>query len=391
MRTNGRVSLAVPVSLAAAAALFMLAGCGKKEQGTTGAPLEVGVVAAVSKDVPIHREWVGQTYGGQDVDIRARTAGWLQEVHFTEGTAVAKDQLLYTIDPSELQEQRNRAMAHRAEVLTMLTQAESDVKRYRPLAQAGAVSQRTLEIAEANFAARQSELEAADASVRFAEINLGYATIESPISGLIGLSLAKAGEFVGQYPNPVILNTVSSVDTIRVRFAISEREYLELVRRGGQATAETRAARRDLDLILADGSVYPLKGWASTAQREVDASTGTLTIEAYFPNPEHALRPGQFARVRSAVEVRSGAVVIPARAVLDLQGIKMVYVVGDDNKAQNRRVTIGATVADEVVIDEGVVAGERVVVEGLVRVRPGMAVAPRDPATQPANPAEPAH
>ncbi|HEX5133685.1 MAG TPA: efflux RND transporter periplasmic adaptor subunit [Candidatus Krumholzibacteria bacterium] len=373
------------------ASLAALGGCGGKEAGTSAAPLEVGVVAAIQKDVPIYREWVGQTYGGQDVEIRARTSGWLQHIHFTEGGAVQKGQLLYTIDPSELQEQHNSAMAHRAEVLTMLTQAEADVKRYRPLAEAGAVSQRTLEIAEATLGARRSELDAAEASVRYAKINLGYASIESPITGLIGLSLAKPGEFVGQYPNPVILNTVSSVDTVRVRFAISEREYLELVQRGTPREDADQASRRPLDLILADGSTYPHQGWVSVAQREVDSATGTLTIEAYFPNPEHALRPGQFGRVRTAVEVRAGAVVIPSRAVLDLQGIKMAYVVGADNKAQNRRVTIGATVGNEVVVDEGIAAGERVIVDGLVRVRPDMVVAPREGAAQPAEDAEPAH
>jgi membrane fusion protein (multidrug efflux system) len=355
--------------------------------------LEVGVVTAVQKDVPIFREWVGQTYGAQDVEIRARTAGWLQGVHFTEGQAVTKGQLLYTIDPSELQEQLNRAVAHRAEVSTLLTQAEADVKRYRPLAEAGAVSRRTLEIAEATLDARKSELEAAEASVRFAQINLDYATIESPITGLIGLSLAKPGEFVGQYPNPVILNTVSSIDTIRVRFAISEREYLELVQRarGNGNDNGAKTANRELELILADGSTYPHQGWVSVAQRQVDQATGTLTIEAYFPNLEHELRPGQFCRVRTAVEVRAGAVVIPARAVLDLQGIKMAYVVGPDNKAQNRRVTIGATVGGEAVIDEGIAAGEKVIVEGLARVRPDMLVAPREAAPPQAEAAKPAH
>jgi len=375
---------------ASAALLLALSGCGNKEAGTPGAPLEVGVVTAVQKDVPIHGEWVGQVYGAQDIEIRARVSGWLQGIHFAEGQPVTKGQLLYTIDPSELQEQYNQAVARRAEVLTMLTQAEADVKRYRPLAEAGAVSQRTLEIAEANLAARRSELDAAEASVRYSQINLGYATIESPISGLIGLSLAKPGEFVGKYPNPVILNTVSSIDTVRVRFAITEREYLELVKRFSARTRENNG-RRPLDLILADGSVYPHAGWASTAEREVDTATGTLTVEGYFPNPDRFLRPGQFARVRTAVEERKGAVVIPSRAVLDLQGIKIVYVVGADNKAQNRRVTIGATVGNEAVVDDGVSAGERVIVDGLVRVRPDMVVAPHEGAAPDAKPAEQSH
>lgn len=389
MRTNRR-AFRIGYGLLVTA-LFALAGCGGGKQDGPGAPLEVGVAEAVAKDVPILREWVGQTYGAQDVEIRARTEGWLLGIHFTEGSTVRKGQLLYTIDPSELQERYNQAVARRAEVGTMLAQAEADVQRYRPLAQAGAVSQRTLEIAEANLKARQSELEAAEAGVRFANINLGYSTIHSPVDGLIGLSLAKPGEFVGKYPNPIILNTVSSVDTVRARFSITEREYLDLVRRASRGEGRPAQERRPLDLILADGSVHPHPGFVKVAEREVDPTTGTLMVEALFPNPERTLRPGQFARVRAAVETRKNAVVIPSRAVLDLQGIKMVYVVGPDNKAQNRRVTIGAVVGDESVVDDGVAAGERVIVEGLVRVRPDMVVSPRSGSAPAADSARASH
>jgi membrane fusion protein (multidrug efflux system) len=384
---SGRGELVLAVLLAGG--LVFLSGCGKKEQGTSAAPLEVGIVAALQKDVPIHREWVGQVNGAQDVEIRARTVGWLQTIHFEEGGPVRKGQLLYSIDPSELEEKYNQAVASRAQVKTMLTQAESDVKRYRPLAEAGAVSQRTLEIAQSEMDARRSELDAAEAGVRYAELNLSYARIKAPIAGLIGLSVAKPGEFVGQYPNPVILNTISSIDTVRARFSITEQEYLELVRRNEAGKAAPRE-RQDLELILADGSTHPYAGWVSVAQRQVDTATGTLLIEAYFPNPGHTLRPGQFARVRTAVETHVDAVVIPSRAVLDVQGVKMVYVVGDDHTAQNRRVTLGATLGSEVVVDEGLVAGERVITDGLVRVRPGMAVSERA-SESPAETTQPVH
>lgn len=386
--TSRFASLAVMVAL-----LVVSAGCGKKEQGTAGAPLEVGVVDAVQKDVPIYREWVGQTYGEQDVEIRARTEGWLLGLYFTEGGMVEKGQVLYKIDPSELQEKYNQAVADRAQAVTLVAQAKADVTRYRPLAEAGAVSQRNLEIAEATYKARQSEFDAAEAAVRYAEINLGYATIRSPITGLIGISLARPGEFVGKYPNPVILDTVSSIDTVRVRFAITEQEFLELTRQmNTEAKDSTRAAppKRELQMIFADGSVYPHNGWVNVAQREIDPTTGTLMIEAYFPNPGHTVRPGQFARVKAITEIRKNAVVIPARAVLDLQGVKMAYVVGPDGKAQNRRVTVGATVGDQAVLDEGVKAGEKVIVDGLVRVRPGMDVAARPAEAKPDSTA-PAH
>ena len=354
-------------------------GCGKKEE-TAAPPPNVKVVAAMQKDVPISREWVGQTLGAVDIEIRARVDGWLESIDFKEGTEVKKGSLLYTIDATELEQKVAEANAKLAEAKTMFARAESDVNRYQPLAAAGAVSQRDLETALAEYGARKGEVEAAEAGLRLAEIDLGYARITAPIDGLIGISAARVGDYVGRAPNPVILNTISRVDSIHVRFSITEQEYLQLVRKL-QETPQEGAAPRErfaLQMILADGSNYPYMGSVSFAQRQIDSATGTLQFEASFPNPERLLRPGQFARIVSMVDVRKGAVVVPARAVTELQGQYMLLTVGDDNKVALRPIVVGPSAGQFKVIEKGVNAGEKVIVEGMQRVRPDMVVNPTE-------------
>ncbi|MGH7495873.1 MAG: efflux RND transporter periplasmic adaptor subunit [bacterium] len=368
----------IPI-LAAMLATISAVGCGEKEPTTTAAPTEVKVVAVAQRDVPITREWVGQTLGAVDIEIRARVNGWLQGIHFREGTEVKKGALLYTIDTSELDQTVAESKGKLAEARTLLARAESDVNRYRPLAAAGAVSQRDLETALAEYGARKGEVEAAQASLRLTEINLGYAHITAPIDGLIGISAARVGDFVGRPPNPVILNTISRVDSIHVRFSITEQEYLELVRQlQTEAQQAAQRQKRELEMVLADGSRYPYKGHVSFAQRQIDAATGTLQFEASFPNPERLVRPGQFARIMTVVDQRKGAVVVPGRALTELQGQYLLYVVGEGNKVVMRRVVLGPKAGAFTVIEQGVNAGEKVIVEGLQRIRPDMVVAPTE-------------
>ncbi len=356
--------------------LGTLSGC-KKDQAPPPAPLQVRVLEAVKKNLPLYREWVGQTYGIVDIELRARVAGWLQGIHFREGTEVSEGALLYTIDQSELNEAVAEGKAKVAQVKTMLAKSKSDVDRYRPLAEAGAVSKRDLEAAEADYNARLSELDAAQAELNVAQINFGYATIRAPISGLIGISAARVGDFVGRAPNAVILNTISRIDTIKVKFSVSEQEYLDFVRRFRDRKAgEGREAPRDLEMILADGSVFPNKGRALSVERNVDPATGTLQLEALFKNTGILIRPGQFARIRAIYDMLKDAVVVPARAVMEIQGQPTVYVIGPDNKAQFRRLKAGPAIGSERVVYEGVAAGEMVVVEGIQRVRPDMVVNP---------------
>ena len=376
MKISSSVLVLTLLVLSGSLAFVGLVGCGKEEEVSV-APLEVKVVEAQQKDVPITMEWVGQTLGAVDIDLRARADGWLQGIHFQEGTIVKKGTLLYTIDPSELKQRVAEAQGRLSQAQVLLARAESDVKRYRPLAAAGAVSQRDLETAEAEYGARLGEVEAAKASLQLAQIDLGYATITAPITGLVGISQARVGDYVGKYPNPVILNTISSIDSIHVRFSITEQEYLEFTRRrmggAGQSPATQRQA---LTMVLADGSVFPQKGSLLFGQRQVDAATGTLQLEASFYNPGAALRPGQFARVQGTVDERKDAIVIPTRSIIDLQGQFLVYVIGQGNKAEMRKVVPGPKSGQLTVITEGIKAGEKVVVEGTQRVRPDMIVNP---------------
>ncbi len=375
--TADRTGRAAALALMATGALFLaaLSSCSKEEQ-VASAPTEVRVMEVVQRDVPVFREWVGQTLGAEDIEIRARVDGWLQGLHFREGSEVRKGTLLYTIDQNELQQRVAAAESRLAEARTLLVQAEADVARYDPLAAAGAVSQRDLEIAVAQRDARASEVEAAKAGVALAQIELGYATIRAPIDGLIGISAARVGDFVGRPPNAVILNTISRVDSIRVRFSITEQEYMELVERPAVAVEERGRARPGLEMILADGSVYPEKGFVLFTERRIDPATGTLLVEASFPNPRRTLRPGQFARVHAVFEERKGALVVPVRAISELQGQPVVFTVSAENKVEFRRVVAGPVVGDIRVIEKGVTVGEKVIVEGIQKVRPDMIVAP---------------
>lgn len=353
---------------------FFLIACGEEEQ-QAGPPPEVQVVKAANMDVPITGEWVGQTFGAVDIEIRARVEGWLTGLYFKEGSEVRQGTLLYTIDATELKESVAAAEGKVASVTTMLTQAEDDVKRYTPLAKAGAVSQRDLEIALSRYDSYKGELDAANASLNIAKTNLSYATVTAPITGLIGISAARVGDFVGRPPNAVILNTISRIDSIHVRFSISENEYLNLVRQI-EKEGKTKVKAKEIQMILADGSAYPQLGVISFAQRQIDPATGTLQFEASFPNKQRMLRPGQFAKVRIVIDERKDATVVPSRAIFEIQGQKNVYVVDENKKVVMRVVTTGPEYNNNVVIETGVNPGETVIYEGLLKVRPEMTVTP---------------
>jgi membrane fusion protein (multidrug efflux system) len=353
---------------------LLLSSCG--EEQVEMKPIEVKVTDVVAKDVPITREWVGQTYGAVDIEIRARVDGWLQGLYFKEGTVVRQGALLYKIDDTELLEAVAEAEGKVASINTLLVQAEDDVKRYTPLAKAGAVSQRDLEIAVSRYEARKGELDAANAALKIAQTNLSYATVLSPITGLIGISQARVGDFVGRPPNPVILNTISRIDSIHVKFSISEQEYLYLVKKLGDNDKSKPSKKRELEMVLADGSIYPQKGYVVFAQRQIDATTGTLQFEASFPNKEEYLRPGQYAKIRTVIEERKNALVIPSRALIELQGQYTVYVVDKDNKVQLRMVNTATSYGQYTVIESGLSAGDKVIIEGMQKVKPEMVVNP---------------
>ena len=375
--------------LALAACSQLLTGCDwSKTEPAAPPPLPVGVVNAERRDVPLAIELVGTTRGSQDVPIRARVEGFLETMNFREGGFVSKGDLLYTIDPQPFKAKLVEAQSGLATARTNLAKAESDLARIKPLAEIDAVSQQDLDGAVAQEAAARSSVRAAEAGVDLAKIELSYTRLKAPIDGMIGLSKAKPGEFVGRDPNPVVLNTLSDIDPIRVRFSISEREYLSLARnyiaREDRENVED-VNERGLILILADGSEHKHKGEVIASAQAINPETGTYSVEAIFPNPTGLLLPGQFARVRAQYRTLRGAVVVPRRAVSELQGLFRVYVVGSDNKIEVRDVEPGPVIQNMIVIETGLDGTESVVVEGLQKVSSGMVVAPSpvEPAAKP--------
>ncbi len=367
-------------------ATVALAGCDWLDGEPPAAPLmAVQVVDARRTDVPLSFEMVGSTLGNQDVPIRARVEGFLETRDFQEGTFVKKGDLLYTIDPQPFQAKLVEAQSLLAAAQTMLVKSQADLGRIKPLAEMNAVSEQDLDSAVAQEAAARARVNAAKAGVELAEIELSYSRIYAPIDGLIGLTKAKPGEFVGREPNPVVLNTLSDIDPIRVRFSISEREYLTLARGALERNREGNVGRlsrekRDknpLDLILADGTVYRHQGYIDGSAQSIDPSTGTFTLEATFTNPDSLLLPGQFARVRSSYMTLEDVVVVPRQAVVELQGRFQVYTVNGDNEVVLVTVQTGPVKDNEIVIESGLTGGESVIVEGIQKVRPGMKVAPQ--------------
>ena len=382
MRENRRALR--PGGLLLAATLALLAGCGTPET-ETGAPppLPVQVVEVERRDVPLSIEMVGSTLGVQDVPIRARVEGFLDSLNFIEGRFVKKDQLLYTIDPQPFQARLVESQSQLAAARTTLAKAESDLSRIRPLAAIKAVSAQDLDGAVAQFEAAQANVQAAQAGVDLAKIELSYTRILAPIDGLIGLSKAKPGEFVGREPNPVVLNVLSDIDPIRVRFSISEREYLILARtflsEGNNLqrhSPQDQQGASQLTLILADGSEFEYPGAVAGTAQAINPETGTYSVEALFPNPDKLLLPGQFARVRAPYTTLENVTVVPRRALSELQGRFRVFVVGPDDSVEVREVTPGPIKDNDQVIESGLEAGERVIVEGIQKVRGGMRVAP---------------
>ena len=350
--------------------------CSEPEQPAPPPP-RVPVAGVIGQDVPVYIEAIGETAGSLDISIRARVDGVIEEVHFEEGHEVAKGDLLYTIDPTPFEAKVREAEGKLAEANARFVRAQSQLKRVRPLVAIDALSKSTLDDATAEFEASKGLVQAAEASVENAKIQRGYAEIRSPIDGLIGISDAYSGDYVGQYPNPVVLTTVSQLNPIKVRFSISERDYIKFARQhAGEDPSDIEKRDANLELFLVDGSLHRHLGKPSFAGREIDAQTGTLMIEAIFPNPEKILRPGQFARVRGTAKLLKGASVIPQRAVIEIQGTYQVAVIGDDDVVEMRRIVPGVRVEDNWQIDEGLSVGERVAVAGLHRIRSGMPVMP---------------
>jgi len=366
---------------AALLALFFAAGCDKATPPPP-APAIVDVITVVQKDVPIYREWVGSLDGDVNATIRPQVTGYLIKQNYREGDAVRKGQTLFEIDPRTFQAAVDQASSARSKQQAIHVTAAANLARIKPLAEKNAVSQKDLDDATGQELSARAGLDQASAALESAKLNLGFTKVVSPIDGIAGIAKAQIGDLLSPSATAE-LTTVSTVDPIKVYVSISEREYLQFLERSTTAKAETIP----LELILIDGSSYPKPGRFTLMNRQVDPTTGTFKVGALFPNPEARLRPGQFAKIRATSTVHKDALLVPQRAVTEIQGKYLIAVVGEGNKVDIRPVKPGERVGSDWIISEGLKAGEQIVVEGTQKVRPGAVVTPKPYA--PASPATP--
>ncbi len=357
------------VALSLAAAVLLAAGACAKKAAPAAAPApKVLVTAAVQKDEPIYREWIGTTAGEVNAEIRPKIDGYLLRRVYQEGSFVRAGDLLFEIDPRQSNATLAQAEANLEQANAGLAKTEHDVARYEPLAAQKALSQQELDNARSAERAAKATVGALKAAVEQARLNVAWARVTSPIDGIAGLAQRQVGDLVGPQ---TVMTTVSKVDPLRVLYEMSEQEYLQL---------RKDPAMRDapLELVLADGSAFPQRGHVLFSGREVDVKTGTITTVGTFPNPGNVLRPGQYAKVRAVTHVKRGAVLVPQRAVNEMQGAFQVAVVDAESKAQIRPVKTAERVGSLWIIDQGVRPGEKVVVEGFSKLKSGMAVVPEE-------------
>jgi len=351
-------------------AMLLLSGC-KKQQEEEAPPPTVEVVDVIQKDVPVYSEWTASTDGFVNAMIRAQVQGYLIKQNYKEGDFVKKGQLLFEIDPRPFEAVLEQAKGQLAQQQARWETARADLKRIKPLAEQNALSKKDLDDAIGAEQAAHAAVMAAQAAVDKAQLDLGFTKITSPIDGIAGIAKAQIGNLVG--PGFIEeLTTVSTVDPIKVYIPLSEQDYLKYVQSG-----RGQIVNMSLELILADGSVHPHRGTFAFADRQVDVRTGTIKVTALFPNPGNTLRPGQFARVRAQTTVKKGAMLVPQRAITELQGSYQVAVVSSDNTIDIRPVKAAERIDNLWVIDEGLKLSEKVVTEGVQKVQQGMKVSPR--------------
>jgi membrane fusion protein (multidrug efflux system) len=349
-------------------AMAICVGCTSNAEKPAPPPPGVTVTAAIQKDVPIHQEWVGTMLGNVDADIRPKVDGFLLSRLYTEGSYIEKGAPMFQLDKRQAQAAVEQAQGNLERARAVLGQAQIDVRRYTPLVAQKAISQAELDKALSMETAGKAGVDANQAVLDNANLNLGWTTVASPISGIAGVSKVQIGDLM----TPItVMTTISSVNPIYVDISIAEQDYIRFVR---EKTG--RSAGQDLELILGDGTVYPRRGHALFVNREVDSRTGTIQVRGEFPNPGNVLRPGQYARIRAVTEFRKSAVLIPQQAVSELQGVYQVGVVGADNKVTIRAVKLGPQSGDMWVVESGLQAGDNVVIDGLQRIKTGMTVVP---------------
>src|SRR5216684_5275150 len=355
--------------------LLSSGGCGNKNVSAAAAPPpNVQIVEVVQRDVPIYHEWIATLDGYVNAQIQPQVSGYLIQQNYREGALVRKNDVLFKIDPRPFKAVLDQAEAQLAQAEAQMGKTELDVQRDTPLAKEKAIAQSQLDNdIQANLAAKAT-VQADKAAVEQAELNLEFTNVRSLVDGVAGIASGQVGNLVGPQ---IILTTVSQLEPIKAYFTVSEQQYLAFVKRNPtEASREERERQFELELILSDGSIYPRKGRFFAADRHVDIQTGAIRLAGLFPNPGNVLRPGQFGRVRFISYTWIGAVLVPQKAITELQGSYQLAVVGSDNKVTLRTVTVGERTGAMWIVDEGIKPGERVVVEGVQKVRDSMLVKP---------------
>lgn len=368
------------LALLAVPAVLGLCGC-KQAAPPPPPPPTVEVVPVQQKDVPIYRDWVGTLESEVNATISAQVSGYLLSRGYTEGSLVTNGQVLFLIDPAPFKAALDQAKSQLAEAKATEEKYALTVNRYRPLVAKEAISQQELDNAVQNQKAAQAQIEAAQAAVQQAQLNLDFTTIRSPVDGVAGLASAQAqvGNLVGPSTGP--LTTVTTVDPIRAYVSVSQALMTKMMQRRiaeGQELRklEDQQAGAELELVLANGQTYDRKGRIRFANNQVDVRTGTIRVVGEFPNPKRLLVPGMFVRVRAKLETLQGALLVPQRAVTDMQGRSLIAVIGADNKISIRPVDAIEQVGSEWVVKGNLKAGDKVVAEGVQKVRDGVVVTP---------------
>ncbi|MGC9944538.1 MAG: efflux RND transporter periplasmic adaptor subunit [Verrucomicrobiota bacterium] len=357
----------------ATTALLGSLGCREKSKTLSPPPPLVEIATVTQGDVPVYHEWIGSLDGFVNARIRAQVTGYLWTQKYREGDPIKKGDMLFEIDPRPFQAALDQAQGVLAQAQARLGKTELDVNRYRPLVKDRAVSQEEYDDAvQANLEA-EAAVVAAKAQVEQASLNLGFTKITSPIDGIASIARAQVGDLVG--PATGELTTVSQIDPIKAYFNVTEQAYISFTKRFmTEDDRDDQLHKLPIELILTDGTFYPLKGQIYAADREIGITTGALRVEALFPNPDYSLRPGEFARVRVKLDVNHDAILVPQRAVTELQGSYQVAIVGPGNKIHIQPVHTGERTGTSWVITDGLQRGDSVVVEGLQKIREGVTV-----------------
>ena len=357
------------------AVVFSFSACEKKTAHTEAPPPpEVLVTEVVKGDVPTIGEWVGTLDGDENADIRARVTGYLQKRDYEEGSYVKQGDLLFEIDPRPFEAALDEAKSQLDQAIAIQLATEADLKRSQELFDKKVISVQEFENKRQLNQANVAKVGALEAAVQTAQLNLDFTKITAPVDGIAGLAKAQIGDLVGA-GSTSSLTTVSKIDPIRLYFPLSEKDYKEHANGLREAMQKPYSERPEaIEMLFADGTVYPKKGKFSFVDRQVDPTTGTILIAASFPNPDHTLRPGQFAKARAVIDKISGALLVPERALVELQGSYQIGVIGEDNKAEIRPIKIGPRFNRQVVVTEGLKLGDKVIVEGIQKVRPGIIV-----------------